>query len=130
MKKHITQPDSQTQALEADPQLFNDWFDPVESAVRSRVRDFIETMMEEELDAMLCRPRYGRAAPEPGEEGSKEARCTGHRHGHRSRSLLGTFGPVEVSMPRARLNTPDGGTTEWKSKALKAYQRRTARRMR
>ena len=28
-------------------------------------------------------------------------------------------------MPRARLNTPDGGTTEWKSKALKAYQRRT-----
>ena len=125
MKKHITQLDSATQALEAAPQLFNDWFDPVESAVRSRVRDFIETMMEEELDAMLCRPRYGRAAPEPGEEGSKEARCTGHRHGHRSRSLLGTFGPVEVSMPRARLNTPDGGTTEWKSKALKAYQRRT-----
>ena len=28
-------------------------------------------------------------------------------------------------MPRARLNTPDGRTTEWKSKALRAYQRRT-----
>jgi len=28
-------------------------------------------------------------------------------------------------MPRARLNAPDGGTTEWKSTALKAYQRRT-----
>jgi putative transposase len=28
-------------------------------------------------------------------------------------------------MPRARLNTSDVGTTEWKSKALKAYQRRT-----
>ena len=28
-------------------------------------------------------------------------------------------------MPRARLNTPDGKTTEWKSKALRAYQRRT-----
>jgi transposase-like protein len=27
--------------------------------------------------------------------------------------------------PRARLNTPDGKTTEWKSKALRAYQRRT-----
>ena len=28
-------------------------------------------------------------------------------------------------MPRARLNAADGRTTEWKSKALKAYQRRT-----
>ena len=36
MKRHSTQLDSATQALEADPQLFNDWFDPVESAVRSR----------------------------------------------------------------------------------------------
>jgi transposase-like protein len=28
-------------------------------------------------------------------------------------------------MPRARLNTADGKTTEWKSQALRAYQRRT-----
>ena len=28
-------------------------------------------------------------------------------------------------MPRARLNSPDGKTTEWKSSALRAYQRRT-----
>jgi len=28
-------------------------------------------------------------------------------------------------VPRARLNTADGKTTEWKSKALRAYQRRT-----
>jgi hypothetical protein len=28
-------------------------------------------------------------------------------------------------VPRARLNTPDGKTTEWKSEALPAYQRRT-----
>ena len=28
-------------------------------------------------------------------------------------------------MPRARLDTPDGKTTEWKSQALRAYQRRT-----
>jgi putative transposase len=31
----------------------------------------------------------------------------------------------EIKMPRARLNTPDGKTTEWKSQALRAYQRRT-----
>ena len=51
--------------------------------------------------------------------------ASGHRHGHRSRSLLGSFGRVEIEVPRARLNTPDGKTTEWKSKALRAYQRRT-----
>jgi transposase-like protein len=50
---------------------------------------------------------------------------TGHRHGHRSRSLLGTFGQVTIAVPRARLDTPDGKTTEWKSRALRAYQRRT-----
>jgi transposase-like protein len=49
----------------------------------------------------------------------------GHRHGNRTRSLTGTFGPVEIEVPRARLNTPEGRTTEWKSQALRAYQRRT-----
>src|ERR1700680_4839998 len=125
MKKHTTQPDSAPLAAETAPQLFDSWFDPIEFGVRSRVRDFIETMMEEELEAVLSRPRYGRFAPTAGKEASTAEVSTGHRRGHRSRTLLGTFGPVEVAMPRARLNTPDGGTTEWKSKALKAYQRRT-----
>jgi transposase-like protein len=48
-----------------------------------------------------------------------------HRHGSRTRSLTGTFGPIEIAVPRARLNTPEGRTTEWKSQALRAYQRRT-----
>jgi len=125
MKKHTTHPDSATHAAETAPQLFDNWFDPIEFGVRGRVRDFIETMMEEELEAVLSRPRYGRIAPDAGKEAGTAEGATGHRHGHRSRSLLGTFGPVEVAMPRARLNTSDGGTTEWKSKALKAYQRRT-----
>ena len=51
----------------------------------------------------------------------------GHRHGHGSRSLLGTFGRVEIAVPRARLDTAEGKTTEWKSTALRAYQRRTKR---
>ena len=38
---------------------------------------------------------------------------------------MGTFGKVEINVPRARLNTPEGKTTEWKSTALRAYQRRT-----
>jgi putative transposase len=125
MKKHTTQPDSAPLPAETAPQLFDNWFDPIEFGVRSRVRDFIEAMMEEELEAVLSRPRYGRIAPDAGKKAGTAEGSTGHRHGHRSRSLLGTFGPVEVAMPRARLNTADGGTTEWKSKALKAYQRRT-----
>jgi putative transposase len=50
---------------------------------------------------------------------------TGHRHGHRSRSLAGFFGRVEIEVPRARLDGQDGKTTEWNSKVLRAYQRRT-----
>jgi hypothetical protein len=46
-----------------------------------------------------------------------------HRHGSRKRSLTGTFGPAEVELPRARLNIPEGKTTEWKSQALRAYHR-------
>jgi putative transposase len=56
-----------------------------------------------------------------------EARAgvTGLRHGSRTRSLTGTFGPIKIAVPRARLSTAEGGTEEWKSRALRAYQRRT-----
>ena len=42
-----------------------------------------------------------------------------------SRSLTGSFGKTEITVPRARLQTSEGGTTEWHSKALRTYQRRT-----
>jgi putative transposase len=71
---------------------------------------------------MRCRgPRYARHAQSPNGEAEKAIGATGHRHGHRSRSLPGSFGRVEIEVPRARLNTPDGKTTEWKSKARRAY---------
>src|SRR5262249_59139043 len=49
----------------------------------------------------------------------------GHRHGRRPRSLMGSFGRVELAVPRARLAGPDGKTSEWQSQVLPAYQRRT-----
>ena len=75
----------------------------------------------------LCRVRGGTCGPPrfSRSHGEGAVGATGHRHGHRSRSLLGSFGRVEIEVPRARLNTSDGKTTEWKSKALRAYQRRT-----
>src|SRR5436190_15325362 len=102
-------------------ELFDNWFDPIESGVRERVREFIEELIGCELDAALSRPRYGRAK----NAYSGPPSVVGHRHGSRTRSLTGSFGKTEITVPRARLQTSEGGTTEWHSKALRAYQRRT-----
>src|ERR1700757_3011366 len=111
-------------ATESNSHLFDDWFDPIEAGVRDRVRELIEEMIRSELDAVLSRPRYGRGpAPAAGSDGTPVV--TGHRHGSRVRTLTGTFGKAEIAVPRARLNTSDGKTTEWKSQGLRKYQRRT-----
>jgi hypothetical protein len=112
---------SQGEAQRA-PQLFDDWFDPIETAVRDRAREFIEELIRSELDVALARPRYERSK-KVGREGTPG--ITGHRHGSRPRLLTGSFGPIAIAVPRARLNTADGKTTEWKSQSLRAYQRRT-----
>jgi len=122
MTMTTTKPDSLQPASEMAVDLFDNWFDPIETEVRARAREFIEAMIRSELDTVLGRPRYGRS-PMAGNEGG--AGIAGHRHGSRTRSLTGTFGPIEIAVPRARLNTPEGKTTEWKSQALRAYQRRT-----
>src|SRR5260370_29291567 len=106
-------------------QLFDDWFDPIEMGVRAQVRSFIEGMIEAELETAVSGRRYGRAATTKDEADSAPAGFNGHRHGHRSRSLMGTFGRVEIRVPRARLMPADGKTSEWKSKTLPAYRRRT-----
>ncbi len=125
MTTNTTKLGSTQPSAEALPHLFDNWFDPIETGVRDRVREFIEAMVEAELEAALSRPRYARGGKPLSTEAGGTRGVAGHRHGHRSRSLLGTFGRVEIAMPRARLNTPEGKTTEWKSRALNAYQRRT-----
>src|SRR5215471_12472127 len=92
--------------IEAPERLFDNWFDPIEAGLR-----------EAELDEALSRSRYARRATPEDDAAEAPQHASGHRHGHRSRSLLGTFGKVEVAVPRARLNTADGKTTEWKSQA-------------
>ena len=49
-------------SAEDPPGLFADWFDPIETGLRERVRGLIEEMIRGELDAVLSRPRYGRRA--------------------------------------------------------------------
>src|SRR5487761_2132631 len=122
MTSITTKPDSLQPAAGIAVDLFDNWFDPIETEVRARAREFIEELIRGELDAVLARPRYSRSQM-AGNEG--RAGVAGHRHGSRTRSLTGTFGPIEIAVPRARLNASEGKTTEWKSQALRAYQRRT-----
>jgi len=119
----MTKDTTNAAAIAADIMLFDNWFDPIEDGVRARVRGFIETMLEEELDVALSRPRYGRRKTPA--DGSAAAPLVGCRHGHRKRALTGTFGKTEIAVPRARVMGEDGKTREWKSQSLPAYQRRT-----
>ena len=108
----------------AEEKLFDNWFDPAETGLRAKVRGFIETMIEEELDTALSRPRYGRRLELTAADNAAVP-VAGHRHGHRMRSLTGTFGPAQIAVPRARIIGEDGNTAEWKSKVVRSYQRRT-----
>ena len=119
MTNGTTKPDSFEPATDTTAHLFDNWFDPIESSVRERVREFIEALICGELDAALARPRYGRAK----NDDACSAGVVGHRHGSRTRSLTGSFGKTEISVLRARLHTSDGRTTEWHSKALNRVAR-------
>jgi transposase-like protein len=119
---------STTPADETTLFLGDGWSDPLEAGIRDRIRDFIEELIEEELAAALGRGRYERRRHNghtPAVEARDAAPLSGHRHGHRERQLIGSFGPVEITVPRARVGTTDGGTDEWKSKTLPRYARMT-----
>ena len=103
------------------PDLFDNWVDPLESMIRERVRGVIEEVIHAELDTLLARARYGRRS----KDNEDDPTVVGYRHGSRTRTLIGTFGKAEIKVPRARLETDEGRTTEWHSSVLRAYQRRT-----
>ena len=111
MEKHSTEtPDASLFAASA-------WFDPIETGIRDRVRGFIEELLEEELTVALGRGRYRR----------EETGLAGYRHGSRKRTLIGSFGPVDLTVPRGRMPTAadDGKTEEWRSAVLPRYARMT-----
>ena len=90
----------------AIPFSAEDWFDPLEEAVRFQVRAFIEALVEEEVQGALggCK-RYQRNGPPKG-----------YRNGHRERQLVGAFGTLTVSLPRARMRDEEGREREWRSR--------------
>jgi putative transposase len=84
----------------------------LEAAIRERVREVIELILEEEVDAALGAGRSQRVAE----------RC-GYRHGRKPRRLTLRTGAVQLAVPRGRLVTPDGGEREWHSQLVPRYRR-------
>src|SRR5437588_13094807 len=96
----MTKDTTKAAAVAAEILLFDDWFDAIEDGVRARVRGFIETMLEEELDDALSRPR-DRRHKRKGDDDHR-APLAAHLHGHLKRALPGTFGKTEIRAARAR----------------------------
>lgn len=88
------------------------WEAVIEGAMREAVRQAIERVVEEELAAALG-PRYAR-----------DVHRAGYRHGTKERQLTTPTGPPPLAVPRARLQQPNGTTTEWQSTLLPRYARR------
>src|SRR5258706_7305449 len=111
MKTVTTTPELLQSTTESNSHLFDDWFDPIETGIRDRVRELIEEMIRSELDAVLSRPRYGRRA-EPADGSDVAAVVSGHPHGRRVRTLTGTVLETRIAMARARVHTSDRKTTQ------------------
>src|SRR5947199_3106655 len=70
MTSNSTKSSSLQSEAEAAVPLLDDWFDPIEAGLRDRVREFIQAMIESELEAALVRP----ALRPPPKDGSRECR--------------------------------------------------------
>jgi putative transposase len=91
--------------------------DTIEARMRTRIRETIEMVVDEELEAALG------AAPSVRVGETRQ----GYRHGTRQRTLTTSVGPTSIAMPRARVRQANGTTTEWRSETVRRYQRRTTR---
>jgi len=86
----------------------------IQSKLRARVLEAIETVIEEELDEALgCRSHE-----------RTDAR-RGYRNGCEHRTLTTEVGTREIRVPRGRLHREDGTTAEFRSEVLPRYARRT-----
>lgn len=87
----------------------------IRQLLHERVVAAIEAVIEAELTELLGTGRY--------ERGSERR---GYRNGVIRRPVTTEQGPMELAVPRARIQT-EGGTTEFRSAVLPRYARRTRR---
>jgi putative transposase len=84
----------------------------LEAAIRERVREIIEMVLQEEVETALGAGRSQRVAER-----------AGYRHGSKPRNLTLRTGTVQLEVPRARLVEADGGEREWQSQLVPRYRR-------
>lgn len=84
--------------------------------LRAKVVAAVQEILEEEIALLLGSQRYERT----------ETR-NGYRNGRERRRVTTENGPMELQVPRARVQQPDGSTAEFRSSVLPRYQRRTKR---
>jgi transposase-like protein len=87
----------------------------IRSLVRTRVREAIEVVLEEELVEALGCGRYERT----GER-------LGYRNGTQRRTITTAYGVRELEIPRGRVRSQDGSSEEFRSALVPRYQRRSA----
>jgi hypothetical protein len=83
---------------EVQPIGLGDARDPLQEQLRGWIRSAIETLLREELDAVLQATRYARDV-----DGTRH----GYRHASRDRQLSTSVGPTPVTVPRARYSTTE-----------------------
>src|SRR5690349_2075901 len=88
-------------------ELLGEEKDLLSEAIRRDVREKVELILREELDAFLGAGTYERVAHR-----------AGYRHGSKERTISTAVDRMELSVPRARLSDGAGGTTEWQSSIL------------
>ena len=88
----------------------------IEEMLRSRVRDAIEIVLEEELTEALGSGRYDRT----------ETRA-GYRNGQVERAVTTEVGLQRIRIPRGRIRKARGASEEFRSEVLPRYARRTRR---
>ena len=82
----------------------------VQTKLRQRVREAIETVLDEELAAALGCEAYQRC------KGRR-----GYRNGSEQRPLTTEIGTRDIRVPRGRLQQNDGTTAEFRSELLPRY---------
>lgn len=88
----------------------------IQQLLRRKVVEAVQEVLEEEIVLLLGSQRYERT----------ENR-NGYRNGGERRHVTTENGPMELKVPRARVQQPDGSTAEFRSSVLPRYQRRTKR---
>ena len=88
----------------------------IDRAMRERVREAIEVILDEELTEALGCPRHDRT----------ENRL-GYRNGSIEREVTMEAGLQRLRIPRGRIDKDDGSSVEFRSQVLPRYARRTRR---